>query len=257
MKVVLFCGGQGTRLREYSETIPKPLVNVGNRPILWHLMKYYAHYGHTEFVLCLGYRGDLVREFFLDYDPRRYDDFVMEQGNSTVLPNGSDTRDWSIEFVDTGQRSNIGERLMAVREHLRDEEMFFANYADQLSDLPLDQYLEGFQRSQATAGFLSVRPSQSFHLVEQDSAGLVTRLAPVVEFPIWINGGFIVLKNGIFDYMRPGEELVVEPFSRLLKEQLLYTQQYSGFWKALDTFKDKLGYDEMDAAGERAWEVWK
>ena len=144
MKVVLFCGGLGTRLREHSDTIPKPLVNVGYRPILWHLMRYYAHYGHKDFILCLGYRGDLIREYFLKYNECMSNDFTLSEGGRRVELHSSDIEDWRITFVDTGLHSNIGQRLLRVREHLRGEEVFLANYSDGLSDLPLDQHIADF-----------------------------------------------------------------------------------------------------------------
>jgi glucose-1-phosphate cytidylyltransferase len=137
MKVVLFCGGLGTRLREHSDTIPKPLVNVGYRPLLWHLMRYYAHFGHRDFILCLGYRGDLIREYFLKYNEAMSNDFTWHEGGRRIELHGHDTDDWNITFVDTGLHSNIGQRLVRVRPYVEGEEEFLANYADGLSSLPL------------------------------------------------------------------------------------------------------------------------
>src|SRR5690242_4456992 len=133
MKVVLFCGGLGTRLREHSDTIPKPLVNVGSRPILWHVMRYYAHYGHTDFILCLGYRGDLIREYFLNYKEHMSNDFTWSEAGKKVELHSSDVANWRITFVDTGLHSNIGQRLLRVRKYVQNEPMFLANYADGLS----------------------------------------------------------------------------------------------------------------------------
>jgi len=137
MKVVIFCGGLGMRLREYSESIPKPMVPVGYRPILWHLMRYYAHYGHKEFILCLGYKADSIKKYFLDYDETVSNDFVMSNGGRTVDLLASDIQDWQITFVDTGINSSIGERLKAVERHVAGEEEFLANYSDGLTDLAL------------------------------------------------------------------------------------------------------------------------
>lgn len=256
MKVVIFCGGLGTRLREFSDTIPKPLVHIGYRPILWHLMKYYAHFGHKDFILCLGYRGDLIKEFFRSYDPYQSMEFVMRQGGRELDPPTSDIADWSITFAETGLHSNIGERLMAVRRHLGDDEIFLANYGDQLSDLPLDDFLRRFEATNAIAGFLAVRPSQSFHAVEVLPSGQVTSLKAVADSDVWINGGYMVLRKSIFDYMHPGEELVVEPFQRLIAEGKLFAHKYQGFWKAMDTFKDKITFDRLDGSGNRPWQVW-
>jgi glucose-1-phosphate cytidylyltransferase len=257
MKVVLFCGGLGTRLRELSETIPKPLVPIGSRPILWHLMKYYAHYGHREFILCLGYRGDLIRQFFLNYDAREADDFLMRDGIAEVVESESDVPDWSIRFVDTGLNSNIGERLVAVRRHLSDDAMFLANYSDQLSAIDLNSYLSWFASKPAVAGFVAVKPSQSFHLVELSGQHQVTALRPVQDTQTWINGGYMILRQEIFDHINSGEELVEEPFQRLIAANKLVAHPYSGFWKAMDTLKDKLGFDALDAAGTRPWMVWR
>jgi glucose-1-phosphate cytidylyltransferase len=257
MKVVLFCGGLGTRLREHSDTIPKPLVNVGYRPILWHLMRYYAHFGHKDFVLCLGYRGDMIREFFLDYRAAMSTDFVLSEGGKRIelFDEGGD--DWRITFVDTGMHSNLGERLMRVKHLLKDEPMFLANYSDGLSDLPLEQYVDGFRNAGSVASFLSVRPSQSFHAVHSDSSGIVTAIEPVSASDYWINGGFFCLRQEVFDYIKPTEELVEQPFKRMLSERKLTTLKYEGYWAAMDTFKDKITLDRMEARGHCPWMVWK
>ncbi len=253
MKVVLFCGGLGTRLREHSETIPKPLVDVGGRPIIWHLMSYYASYGHKDFILCLGYRGDMIRRYFLDYNPYLSADFVMENGGRTLSPVASDISDWRITFVDTGLHSNLGGRLMRVRDHLEDEDVFLANYSDGLSDLPLDDYLDGFMQHEVAASFVSVRPYQSFHNVETDDDGFVKRLRSAQEAEYRINGGYFVLRKEIFEAIEPGEELVEEPFARLAERRQLWTYRYDGFWRAIDTFKDKIIFDRMDGAENRPW----
>ena len=136
MKVVLFCGGQGMRMREHSETLPKPMATIGYRPILWHLMKYYAHYGHKDFILCLGWQGNVIKDYFLNYNECVSNDFTLREGGNVELAN-SDIHDWNITFVDTGLTANIGQRLKAVEPYLEDEEVFLANYSDGLSDLDL------------------------------------------------------------------------------------------------------------------------
>jgi glucose-1-phosphate cytidylyltransferase len=255
MKVVLFCGGLGTRLREHSETIPKPLVNVGYRPILWHLMRYYAHFGHKDFILCLGYRGDLIREYFLDYREAMSTDFTLSDGGQVTLL-GEGISDWRITFVNTGMHSNLGQRLLKVRHLLAGEEIFLANYSDGLSDFPLDVNLRRFRESSAIASFMSVRPSQSFHAVQADEHGTVRAIAPISDSDYWINGGFFCLRQQVFDYIRPGEELVEQPFQRLIAERRLSTWKYEGFWGAMDTFKDKITLDRMEARGDCPWMVW-
>ncbi len=257
MKVVLFCGGLGTRLREHSDTLPKPLVPIGYRPIVWHLMRYYAHYGHRDFVLCLGYRGDLIREYFLKYDECMTNDFTIHRGEQRIELHGTDASDWNITFVDTGMHSNIGQRLLRVRKYVECEPEFLANYADGLSDLPLDTLIEDFRRKQAVASFASVRSWHSFHAVESGPDGYVTAMGPMRSDQFMINGGFFALRREIFDYINEGEELVEEPFARLRERRLLVTYKYDGFWQAMDTFKDKIAFDRMDARGESPWKIWR
>src|SRR5436190_9129212 len=165
MKVVLFCGGLGMRLRDYSDTIPKPLVDVGSRPILWHLMKYYAHFGHKDFILCLGHGATAIKNYFLKYDERIFNDFVLTDGGRKIDLLGEDIHDWKITFVDTGLNSNIGERLRRVRHYLEYEEAFLANYADGLSDLDLAPYVESCLKRGKIASFLSIPAPHTFHIV--------------------------------------------------------------------------------------------
>jgi glucose-1-phosphate cytidylyltransferase len=256
VKVVLFCGGLGTRLREHSETIPKPLVTIGTRPILWHLMRFYAHYGHKEFILCLGYRGDLVREFFLNYQETLSNDFTMSEGGRRIELHSQDIQDWRITFVDTGMHSNIGQRLMQVRRHVERDPVFLANYADGLADVALDRQLAEFEKSDAVAGFVGVRSPQSFHAFDSEPGGRVTRIGSVGDVGFWINGGYFALRPKVFDYMREDEELVEAPFQRLIAERKLLVHRHPGFWQPMDTFKDKIGFDRMEARGERPWAVW-
>lgn len=258
MKVVLFCGGLGTRLREHSDTIPKPLVNIGVRPIMWHLMRYYAHFGHKDFVLALGYRGDMIREYFLNYNECLSNDFVMSEGGRRVEPVRSDIADWRITFVDTGLHSNIGQRLLRVRQYLDGEEEFLANYSDGLADLPLDQMIADFRRRKVTASFAAAPSPLSFHTVRGDEDGIVTgfgRMQEAQEF--WINSGFFCLRKEIFDHIEEGDELVEQPFQRLIAQRQLAVYRHRGFWQAMDTFKDKITFDRMDGRGDCPWMVWK
>lgn len=256
MKVVLFCGGLGTRLREHSDTIPKPLVTIGYRPILWHLMRYYAHFGHKDFVLALGYRGDLIREFFLNYEECMSNDFVMSEGGKKIELLSSDIQDWRITFVDTGLHSNIGQRLLRVREHVEGERMFLANYADGLTDMPLGDYIEEFERQDVTASLLAVRSPQSFHCIHSEDKGLVTSFGQMGASEFWINAGYFCLRHDIFDYIEEGDELVEQPFQRLIAKRQLAVHRYTGFWQQMDTFKDKITYDRMAGRGDCPWAVW-
>ncbi len=257
MKVVIFCGGLGMRLREYSETIPKPMVTVGYRPILWHVMRYYAHFGHKDFILCLGYKGDSIKKYFLDYDETVSNDFVMSEGGKKVDLLSSDIHDWKITFVDTGLTSNIGMRLKAVQPFLRGEELFLANYSDGLSDLPMPAMIEHFSRHDAVASFVGVYPTATFHLVTVHDGGQVTSIRHVRDVGMRINGGFFVMRQEIFDWIKPGEELVQEPFQRLAAAGKLLSYPYDGFWACMDTFKEKQLLEDLYARGQVPWEVWK
>ena len=256
MKVVLFCGGLGMRLRDYADNVPKPMVPLGYRPILWHVMKYYAHYGHKDFILCLGYRGDLIKEYFLNYEECVSNDFVLSQGGRKRELLNSDIADWRITFVETGLNSNIGERLQAVQRYVAGEEMFLANYSDGLTDLPLPDQIEDLRRRDKIASFLCVKPNLSYHFVASEN-GVVTSFRDIAQSGLRVNGGFFVFKSQIFDYMRRGEELVVEPFQRLLEANQLVSYDYDGFWLPMDTAKDKKRFDDLYQAGNPPWQVWK
>ncbi len=257
MKVVLFCGGLGTRLREHSEEIPKPLVNVGNRPIVWHLMRYYAHFGHKDFILCLGYRGDTIRDYFVNYREHVTNDFVLSDGGRKIELLSSDIQDWRITFVDTGLHSNIAERLMRVRRHLDGEDTFLANYADALTDMPLDRQIADFAASDAIASFVAVPPALSFHGVLGSEDGTVTEFGPLRKMGLWINGGYFCLRREIFDCIEQGDELVEKPFDRLIARRKLRVYRYDGFWQQMDTFKDKITYDRMEGRGDCPWKLWQ
>jgi glucose-1-phosphate cytidylyltransferase len=244
----------GTRLREHSDTIPKPLVNVGYRPILWHLMRYFP-LRSQEFILCLGYRGDMIREYFLNYNEAMTNDFVMSNGGRTIEYMSRDVDDWKITFVDTGMHSNIGQRLMRVRKYVENDEAFLANYSDGISDLPLDKLVADFHQRKVVASFASVHSAQTFHTRCSGDDGLVSAMRALNESKIWINGGFFALRREIFDYMNEGEELVVM-FERLIKEAARDVS-LRGFWHAMDTFKDKITLDRLEAQGNCPWMVWK
>jgi glucose-1-phosphate cytidylyltransferase len=256
MKVVLFCGGQGLRIREDAHGSPKPMVTVGYRPILWHVMRTYAHYGHKDFVLCLGYRGDIIKQYFLHYEEAMSNDFVMEGAGTAIDLLHTDMADWRITFVDTGMQTKIGQRLKAVERYLAGEEMFLANYSDGLTDLPLPEMIERFRQSDAVAAFLAVKPSASFHVVQHNEAGLVTGMSPVGATPLRVNGGYFIFRRRIFDYLREGEDLVEEPFQRLIDEGRLLAFPYDGFWACMDTFKERQLLEDLHNSGKAPWMVW-
>lgn len=256
MKVIIFCGGLGLRLREYSENVPKPLVPIGNAPVMWHLMKYYSHYGHKDFILCLGYKGEAIKRFFLEYHEALSSDFVLSDGGRRVDLLSRDFGDWRITFADTGAKSLIGERLRAVREHVKGQEIFLANYADGLSDLDLDRHIDRFVKSNKTACFVSVPPTATCHLVETDNQSRVVRINHAFASNKWINGGYFILRERIFDYINPGEDLVNEPFHRLIQEGELITYKHSGFWACMDTFNERQQLEDLWSKGNPPWQVW-
>ncbi len=219
------------------------------------LMKFYAHYGHEDFILCLGHNAHKIKEYFLNYDECYSNDFLLEGGNKPSLLK-KDIEDWKILFADTGQNSNIGMRLQAVEKYLQDEDIFLANYADGLSDVPLDKMIEFFKNSGKTACFICVKPSQTFHYVRLDENGAVESIQDTTDTGLTVNGGFFIFSKKIFDYIRDGEELVHEPFARLIEKSELVAYQYDGYWRCMDTFKDKQEFDALVSEGTSPWEVW-
>jgi glucose-1-phosphate cytidylyltransferase len=256
MKVVIFCGGLGLRLREYSENVPKPLVPIGDHPIIWHLMRYYSHYGHRDFVLCLGHKGDLIKKFFLTYNEALSSDCVLSQSGRSIQLLNTDFSKWRMAFVDTGYASLIGERLLAVREHVSNDDVFLANYVDGLSDVDVNLVIDKFRESGKTACFVSVPPTQTFHLVETDDSSHVTCISHAGHSNKWMNGGYFVLSKRIFDYMKPGEDLVNEPFQRLISARELITVKHDGFWACMDTFKERQQLEDLWSRGAAPWQVW-
>jgi glucose-1-phosphate cytidylyltransferase len=231
------------------------MVAIGTRPILWHLMKYYAHFGHKDFILCLGYKGGVIKDYFLKYDESVSNDFIWSQGGKNVQLLNHDIDDWTITFVETGANATIGERLKAVELHLQGEDMFLANYGDGLSDVQLPAMLETFRRSTAVASVMLVQPTATFDIVSAGSGGLVTDVCPLTRSDIWINGGFFVMRHEIFRYMLAGEDLIREPFQRLIEKKALLAYKYAGFWQCMDTFKDKQHLEELNQ-GSAPWKVW-
>jgi glucose-1-phosphate cytidylyltransferase len=251
MKTILFCGGLGTRIRDYSETIPKPMIPIGGKPILWHLMSYYSQYGHKDFILCLGYKSNVIKEFFLNYQPHVYADCVVSGNQVETL--GELQQDWRVTMIDTGVWRNIGERLIAVRRQVENEEIFLANYSDGLSDVDLPSMIETFKRSGKIAAFVAARPTFSLHLIEMKMDGRVSAIRATREADLWINGGGFIFRSQIFDYLRDGEELVEEPFQRLIEDDQLLAFKHDGFWRPMDTLKDKEVLEDLVERGRMPW----
>ncbi|HTI83753.1 MAG TPA: sugar phosphate nucleotidyltransferase [Acetobacteraceae bacterium] len=251
MKVVLFCGGLGTRIREFSEAVPKPMIPIGHEPVLWHVMQYYSHYGHRDFVLCIGYKATVIKDFFLAYKPQTYADCVVSGNNVEIL--GKPQDDWRVALIDTGVWRNVGERLWAVREQVQNEEMFLANYSDGLTDVDLTEMIARFKQSGKVACFLAVPPPMTFHLADIDASGQVRAMRSSDDADIWINGGYFIMRPEIFDYIRDGEDLVVGAFRRLIEADQLLAYKYKGFWRAMDTLKDRQVLEDMVERGHMPW----
>jgi glucose-1-phosphate cytidylyltransferase len=220
------------RLRGAVGSLPKPMVPIGGRPLLWHIMRYYAHYGHRDFVVCVGHQANAIRDYF-----------------------DRTAHDFRIRYVDTGLDSSIGERFHAVRDELAGEDLFLANYGDTLSDVPLPPLLEHHARCGKVASLLSVRPNYTFNVVTADGPS-VRAFHDIAESGLWINGGYFVFRRDVFDYLEAGEDLPAM-FNRLIAAGELATYAYEGFWAPMDTLKDKQRLESLVESGGSVWQVWE
>ena len=257
MKVVLFCGGLGMRIRTGPESLPKPMMPIGSRPVLWHVMRYYAHFGHTEFILCLGYGAKSVKDYFLDYRETSSNDFVLTKGGEHVEMLETDISDWTITFVDTGMDTTIGERLRRVRPYLEGDEMFLANYGDVLTDAPMNDLIDDFARTDAVGSLLAVKPQESFHVVDIDEGNHVTGFTAVAEMPMCIDGGYFILRQGIFDYLDEGDDLLMDGCARAAREGKMLAVPYHGFWAPMDTLKERTALEDKYRRGVSPWALWR
>jgi len=270
VKVVIFCGGQGLRMRAASAAsprpIPKPMIPIGGRPILWHVMRYYAHFGFTDFVLCLGYHAEAIRSYFLGAEAIAgppTDDVTAANGSCAGNGNGNGSahqltvgfHGWRVTLADTGLDASVGQRLRSVRHLLRDEETFLANYGDTLTDADLPAMISRARLAEAPASLLAVRPNQSFHVVSMNGGGRVRGLLDAASSGLWINGGYFVLRNELLDELGPDEDLV-DVFHRLAADDRLLAQRHEGFWAPMDTFKDRQLLDGLHDSGRAPWQVW-
>jgi len=250
VKVVIFCGGLGVRMGEAAERIPKPLITVGSRPILWHIMRWDASWGHKEFILCLGYRADTVKEFVLEHNEALGNDFMLAGREAQLL--GSDMGDWGITFLDTGIHASVGDRLLATKSYVGEDEVFLCTYGDGLTDAPLDEMIDRLVESGKTGLFMTVRPRLSYHVVDADDEGNVRSIHPMSSADVLINGGFFVLRSRIFDDLRPGEDFM-EGVARLAREGDMFAYRHDGFWAPMDTMKDKQDLDAIAENGNLPW----
>lgn len=243
-------------MRSGTESLPKPMMPIGSRPVLWHIMKYYAHFGHTEFILALGYGANAVKDYFLTYQETHSNDFILRDGGREVQLLSSDISEWTITFVDTGMDTPIGERLRRVRHHLGGDEVFLANYGDVLTDAPMNDIIAEFMTTDAVGSLLAVPPQDSFHVVRVAEDGRMTGLEAVARMEMCINGGYFVLRQGIFDYLGEGEDLVMDACVRAARAGRFRAHKHDGFWAPMDTLKERSALEEMNRSGHRPWAVW-
>ncbi|MFP5022452.1 sugar phosphate nucleotidyltransferase [Pseudonocardia phyllosphaerae] len=255
MKVVLFCGGYGMRMRDGASDLPKPMHPVGPRPLIWHVMRYYAHFGHKDFVLCLGYGAHHIKNYFLNYDETESNDFVLHQGEVELM--GSDIQDWNITFVHTGLDSPIGERLRRVKALVADEEMFHANYADVLTDAPLDVMVDKFRNTDAIGQLMAVPPQSAFHCVDVDDDGKLDSITTLQEMPIWENGGYLMFRPEIFDYLEKDCDLIGDVCAPLARKGRMAAYRHRGFWQPADTVKERNALEAAYQSGARPWMLWE
>ena len=218
-----------------AERLPKPLASLGGRPLLWHIMKYYSHFGHRQFGLCLGHHGALIREYF---------------GRPEFTDGG-----WQIEFLDTGLDSSIGERFAQTQEYVGDDEVFLASYGDTLTDAPLPTLIDAHAAGGKVASLLASKPNYTFNVIDADEGRVVTGFGDIAESGMWINGGFFVFCRRVFDYVRKGEDLP-ETLNRLIADRELLAYKYDGFWAPLDTIKDRERLEGLVRGGGSVWQVW-
>lgn len=254
MKVVILCGGKGTRLREETEYKPKPMVEIGGRPILWHIMQHYATYGFKEFVLALGYKGNMIKEFFLHYPPMNNDFTVRLNDGSVTTHRGNDQCDWSVTLVDTGADTLKGGRLARVGRYL-DGDRFLVTYGDGIADIDVQKQLEFHAMSGTIGTFTGVHMPSRFGTVQTDGSG---RIKSWKEKPLlneYINGGFFIFERAFLDYLSEDEncELEQEPLERLAEEGQLSMYRHDGFWHCMDTYRDYQYLNELWEQNDGKW----
>ena len=233
------------------------MVPIGYRPILWYIMKYYAHFGHKDFILCLGYQGDTIKNYFVNYCEYTSNDFVFSKGGNSLTIINKDIEDWTITFADTGINSTVNARLLAVEKYLKGEEYFLANYSDALTDLPLSEMVREFHRSGKTGMMLVTKPQRSFHVVNFDKEKTVKGLTTLANTGLWINAGYFIFHRDLFKYLKENEDLADNALARMADKSLVAAYPYEGTWITMDTFKEKQMLDDMYSRGESPWEVWK
>jgi len=254
-KVVILAGGGGTRLGELTQTIPKPMVEIGNRPIIWHIMRTYSNYGFSRFEICCGYKGHIIKEYFHNYKVNTTDFTVYTKYNYTSYCDSSDT-DWTVSLTDTGEDTMTGGRLLRIKQKISDT--FMMTYGDGLSDINIAELLEFHKSHGKIATVTAVNPPGRFGVLEIEKDKSVSAFIEKPNDNHWINGGFFVLEPGVFDYIDKGDSTIFEhnPLRRLAEDGQLKAFKHEGFWKPMDTMKDKGELQLLWESGEAPWKVW-
>jgi glucose-1-phosphate cytidylyltransferase len=255
MKVVILAGGLGTRLAEETEVKPKPLVEIGDNPVLWHIMKIFSCFGHKEFFVALGYKGDLIKRFFLDYHSLQRD-MTLDLSKGVTNVSDSETEDWILHLIDTGKGSMTGGRVRRLQKYVGSEP-FLLTYGDGVSNVNLDELIRFHQSHGKLATVTAVRPPARFGeiLIGEDSTAEFREKAQTGEG--WINGGFMVLEPGIFDYLDDDASVLeVDLLEKLALEKQLVAFQHDGFWQCMDTLRDKRQLEALWDSGTPPWKVW-
>lgn len=258
MKTFILCGGQGTRLREETEYRPKPMVDIGGYPILWHIMKTYAHYGYEKFVLCLGYKGNIIKEYFLNYEAMN-SDFTISLGSSKGIAYHSSYHDQNFEvtLANTGLETMTGGRVKKASKYLQDDELFMVTYGDGLSDININKLLN-FHRSHGKLATVStMRPTSRFGLIDIGSNNIVNSFAEKPKSDGWASAGYFVFDRRVLDYIGQDDCILErEPLETLAKERQLMAYQHDGFFFAMDTFREYQMLNELWNSGNAPWKVW-
>lgn len=256
MKVVILAGGYGTRLSEETATIPKPMVTIGGMPIIWHIMKYYSSFGFNEFVICLGYKGFVIKEYFYNYWLRQSDITLKtsENGNELTIRKNR-TENWEITLADTGIDVQTGLRIKRVQEYIGNEP-FMLTYGDGVSNVDLNALLTEHKKSGKTVTITAIQPQGRFGVVDFDSDNTITSFNEKGKSK-YINAGFMVAEPELFNYLGKNEPLEFAPFEQLVHEKKLGVYTHNGFWKCMDTLNDKKQLDNIWKSGEIPWKIWE
>lgn len=258
-KVVILCGGIGTRLREETEFRPKPLVKIGEKPILWHIMKIYSHYGFNDFILCLGYKGEMIKEYFVNNEWKDHDFTLNLKTKGIKLCSSSRIPDWNITFVDTGLDVETGARIKKIEQYIN-EDFFLATYGDGVGNIDINKLIEHHKRSRKAATLTGLRPASKYGIIKiNETDSLIANFEEKPVMDEWISGGFFVFDRKIFDYLTedPGCKLERQPFENLAKDKQFTVFRHNGFWACMDTFKEAEWLNKIWSSGNVPWKIWK